>query len=237
MAVITYSYKKQGNVYVSAHTQVKELASKSGAKLYSDVVLVDEKLLSMIEQLFAKLHCKKYIISSGYRTAAHDKAVGGNGLGQHTKGRAVDACFYDKNGKIIPAQIVCCVAQDLGFPGIANISTAYKYVHLDVRTSGKYMGDEIKGTNTVTSDFYSYFKVSKTDVAKYTGEAVAAACFKAYTGKSNSIVTALNSIGATSSFAYRAKIAKANGISGYIGTAAQNTKMLNLLKQGKLIRP
>lgn len=235
MAVKTYSYKKQGNVYASAHTQVKELASKSGVKLYSDVVLVDEKLLPMIEQLFAKLRCKKYIISSGYRTAAHDKAVGGNGLGQHTKGKAVDACFYDKNGKVIPAQIVCCVAQDLGFPGIANISKAYKYVHLDVRTSGTYKGDEIKGTNTVTKDFYSYFKVSKADVAKYTGEGVA--CYPKYEGKSGSIVTALNSLKITSSFSYRVKIAKANGISGYIGTATQNTKMLNLLKQGKLIRP
>ena len=52
-----------------------------------------------------------------------------------------------------------------------------------------------------------------------------------------SIVTALNSIGATSSFAYRSKIAKANGIKAYVGTAKQNTTMLNLLKNGKLIKP
>lgn len=61
--------------------------------------------------------------------------------------------------------------------------------------------------------------------------------FKKYTGNTVSIVTALNAIGATSSFAYRSKIAKANNIKLYVGTAAQNTKMLNLLKQGKLIKP
>lgn len=52
-----------------------------------------------------------------------------------------------------------------------------------------------------------------------------------------SIVAALNSVGAQSSFAYRKTIAAANGITNYSGTAAQNTQMLNLLKQGKLIVP
>lgn len=237
MAVKTYSYGKQKNIYVSAHTQVKELVSKRGARLYSDIVLIDQKLLELTEKLFSYLNCKKYIISSGYRTAEHDKAVGGNGYGQHTKGRAIDACFYDKNGKIIPAQIVCCAAQDIGFPGIANISGAYKYVHLDVRTSGTYRGDEIKGQNTVTNNFYAYFGLCAADVAKYTGKTVAVSYFPKYSGTSGSIVTALKAVGVNSSFSYRAKIAQANGIGGYIGTAAQNTKLLSLLKQGKLIKP
>lgn len=58
--------------------------------------------------------------------------------------------------------------------------------------------------------------------------------YKKYTGNTDSIVTALNSIGVDSSYSNREKIAKANGISGYSGTASQNTKMLSLLKQGKL---
>lgn len=57
-----------------------------------------------------------------------------------------------------------------------------------------------------------------------------------YNGKSGSLVEALNSIGADSSFNNRRAIAKANGIKGYVGTASQNIKMLNLLKQGKLIK-
>ena len=58
--------------------------------------------------------------------------------------------------------------------------------------------------------------------------------YKKYTGSTDSIVTALNSIGVDSSYSNREKIAKANGINGYSGTASQNTKMLSLLKQGKL---
>jgi len=67
--------------------------------------------------------------------------------------------------------------------------------------------------------------------------APAVSYFKKYTGNSVSIVTALKSIGATNTFAYRSKIAKANNIKLYVGTAKQNTQMLSLLKQGKLIKP
>lgn len=63
------------------------------------------------------------------------------------------------------------------------------------------------------------------------------AYFRAYTGSSGSIVTALQSIGEQSSYSYRAQIAQANGISYYCGTAQQNITMLNLLKQGRLLKP
>ena len=60
-----------------------------------------------------------------------------------------------------------------------------------------------------------------------------AACKKDET----SIVDALKSLGENSSYSSRKVIAEANGVEGYMGTAAQNTKLLSLLKQGKLIRP
>ena len=58
-----------------------------------------------------------------------------------------------------------------------------------------------------------------------------------YTGTSVVFVSALASVGEKdTSYAHRKKIAIANGISNYGGTGAQNTKMFNLLKQGKLIK-
>ncbi len=241
MAVKKYSYKKQGNVNCSKHTKVREMASTGQGKLYSDTVLIDTKLMDMVDKLYDKLRCSKYLISSGYRTAAHDKAVGGNGKGQHTKGTAMDACFYDKEGKLIPAQIVCCVAQDLGFGGIANISRNYRYVHLDVRSGKKYKGDEVVSYNTVTSDFYKYFGISKTDVAKYTGEKVTVIqYYKKYTGTSSRIDTVLSAIGVPAkyrgSWSKRKAIATKNGIKGYIGLSSQNQKIISLAKQGKLKR-
>lgn len=60
--------------------------------------------------------------------------------------------------------------------------------------------------------------------------------YKKYTGRSVSFVDALNGAGIKSTFANRVKIAKVNGIKAYIGTSKQNTKLLNLLKAGKLIK-
>lgn len=55
--------------------------------------------------------------------------------------------------------------------------------------------------------------------------------------KGSSISAGLKSIGAKSSYAYRKEIAEENNIEGYKGTAAQNSLMLRLLKDGKLIKP
>lgn len=62
--------------------------------------------------------------------------------------------------------------------------------------------------------------------------------YSKYNGTSNSIVTALTSVGEkNTSLAYRKKIASANGITNYMGTATQNTQLVKLLKSGKLIKP
>lgn len=58
-----------------------------------------------------------------------------------------------------------------------------------------------------------------------------------YTGTSGSIVAALAAVGEKdTSYSHRARIAKANAISGYSGTATQNTQMVKLLKSGRLIK-
>ena len=53
MAVKKYSLKNDRNKYCSTHTQVWEMASTGQGKTYSDTVLVDEKLMEMIEKLFS----------------------------------------------------------------------------------------------------------------------------------------------------------------------------------------
>lgn len=62
-------------------------------------------------------------------------------------------------------------------------------------------------------------------------------CDKKYT----TIYSALTSIGVNGSYSFRRKIARANNIGGlngiaYLGSAQQNTQMLNLLKAGLLIK-
>lgn len=91
-----------------------------------------------------------------------------------------------------------------------------------------------KGYNTRTwvnhgkLNYIDYTTPAPTPKVKY---------YPKYTGKSNSLVDALKEMGIDSSFKHRTKIAKANSITLYLGTAKQNTKLLTLLKQGKCIKP
>ena len=57
-----------------------------------------------------------------------------------------------------------------------------------------------------------------------------------YKGKYSSIVDALKSLGINSGKNNRKRIAVLNGIKNYSGSAIQNTRLLNLLKKGKLIK-
>lgn len=58
--------------------------------------------------------------------------------------------------------------------------------------------------------------------------------YKKCKSNENSLVDGLKYIGVSSSKATRTKIAKANGIKSYAGTAKQNTELLQLLKKGNL---
>lgn len=150
---------------ISKSFHSREFKCKCGCgKIY-----IDEKVINNLEILRTKLNASKCIISSGYRCKSHDKNVGGTGLGQHTKGKAVDCIFYDKNGKVIPSKIVLCLAFDLKlFKGLAIINN--NYLHLDLRVVGSYHGDETKGTKNYWSNPYTYFNVKKSDIEKYTGK-------------------------------------------------------------------
>ena len=76
-----------------------------------------------------------------------------------------------------------------------------------------------------------------TNVVKTVVNTVTVKYFPKYTGSSGSIVIALQKVGANSTYSYRSKIAAANGIKNYSGTASQNTKLVTLIKQGKLEKP
>lgn len=232
MAVKTYSK----NTKISTHFDSIEIRCQ-----HCGVMKIDTELITKIEHIFSKLNASKCIVSSGYRCVTYDKKIGGF-AGRHSEGLAVDCVFYDKKGKIIPSKIVICVAYDLKeLNGIAKINN--NYVHLDNRKGSTYRGDETKGNSNYWTNPYTYFKVSASDVVKYTGATTTTntttntvSYYKKCSVKYKSIVDALNSIGVNSSFSNRKTIAKKNGISIYLGTSGQNIKLLNLLKQGKLVK-
>jgi len=165
MAIKTYAYNDTSKV--SQHFAVSEFRCKCG-KPHN--IKISEENVNMLEKLYTKIKASKGVISSGYRCSTHDRTVGGSGYGPHCDGYAVDIIFYDKNNKPINTKLISCVAQDLGFNGIANITYNYDYIHLDMK--GRiYKGNEIGGNyNTVTTDFYKYYNITKEQIAELTGE-------------------------------------------------------------------
>ncbi|MBQ7505299.1 MAG: glycoside hydrolase family protein [Ruminococcus sp.] len=172
MVVKTYSLKKDGNKFLSDHFQVKEFASIGQGKTYSDTVLIDSALVTLLEKVYKHFNCSSIVISSCYRTAAHDIAVGGSGSGYHVKGQAADFCCYDKNKKAIESKKIVLYLEDIKCYGIGyKCGGSTTYTHADTRAaSAKWWGDESRNFLDISqlggySSFYDYLGVSKSTTA------------------------------------------------------------------------
>ena len=154
------TYPSNDNTQLSPHFCASEFACKCGK---AHTFQIADELIAKLEQLYDSLECSKIIVTSGYRCPEHDRAVGGNGSGQHTKGTAADVICYNCNKETISSKLVSCAAQEIGFTGIANIDAQYDKTHLDIRTSDKWYGNEIYGNKTITDDFYRYYNLQGED--------------------------------------------------------------------------
>lgn len=85
MAIKQYSLTKDGNRRLAPDFKVRELRCRDG----TDTVMVDE-VLTVVLQCIREHFGKPVTITSGYRTAAHNAAVGGAKSSQHLLGRAAD---------------------------------------------------------------------------------------------------------------------------------------------------
>ena len=85
MAIKQYSLMTDGNRRLAPDFKVRELRCRDG----SDTVMVDETL-TVVLQCIREHFGKAVTITSGYRTTAHNAAVGGAKSSQHLYGRAAD---------------------------------------------------------------------------------------------------------------------------------------------------
>lgn len=121
------------------------------------------------------------------------------------------------NGKSIPKSI---------------LQYNWKVTSINHLTGRAVLGKSEDGKHSLNSAVDSKYLVKVT-----AEEAPKPETFPAVSYTGTSIKAALQSIQVNDSFSYRSKIAKANGITAYLGTSKQNATLLNLLKQGELIKP
>ena len=125
--------------------------------------------------------------------------------------------------------IIRLIPADSTFENLWNSSTAISLTNFTPKSSklANYGVSNVYSSTSINADYDS--KYIEEQIIE-NGESYFPAC--TYTGVS--IVDGLKSVGADSSYSFRCTIAEINDISDYKGTAAQNTKMLDLLKAGKL---
>lgn len=156
-----------------------------------------------------------------------------------------DVAKFNSNMDELAKKILGCFEITTEIPAVTPEPTpapvvlkSVEEIAREVLTGAWGNGDDRK--NRLTAAGYNYTEVQNAvnNLCKNpTKPIVKVNYYPRYFGTSGSIVTALNSLGIGSTFGNRKKIAAANEIKLYAGTAAQNTRMLNLLKQGKLIKP
>ena len=117
MSLEAYSILKNGNTQLSEHFKVREFYCRDG----SDPVFIDTELVDILEKI--RVHFGKPVtITSGYRTAAHNRSVGGAAYSQHLYGRAADIRVQG-----IPVEQLAAYAETC-LPGTGGIGTTIFYV-------------------------------------------------------------------------------------------------------------
>lgn len=124
-----YSLKTDGNKNLTTNFLIREFRCRDGA----DEIFIDRKLVDVLQK-YRDFIGKPIVVTSGYRTETHNKAVGGAKNSYHLIGRAIDFFINGVNARDIAKWMF-----SMGVTGIGlYINRNQEFVHIDSRGTPYY---------------------------------------------------------------------------------------------------
>jgi uncharacterized protein YcbK (DUF882 family) len=122
-------------VTLSPHLTLAELACHDAARTPYPAAWVESRAMPLaqeFERVRALCGGRPIAVLSGYRTEAHNRAIGGARKSQHVEGRALD---LRPPGRMSVSAFEALVLQAAAMPGsvIRGVGRYARFVHMDIR--------------------------------------------------------------------------------------------------------
>lgn len=178
-----------------------------------------------------------FTVTKDYISDGLDKVIETNNKLQDTTIQSTDTIRNDIGAVSTKVDNVQNYLTTTVTPKVDTVQKTVSTVNNTVNTVKNTVNSTAKSVKKVESNTNKIKKAVSTAKPKATAKTspkTNSKTIKKTTYKGDSIVDGLKSVGVNSSYDNRKKIAEANGIKNYSGTAKQNTELLNKLKKGTL---
>ena len=181
-----------------------------------------------------------FTVTKDYMSEGLEKVIENNNKLQDTTIQSTDTIRNDIGAVSTKVDNVQNYLTTTVTPKVDTVQKTVSTVNNTVNTVKNTVTDTAKSVKKVESNTNKIKKAVSTAKPKATAKTTPKTTtkknntIKKTNYKGNSIVDGLKSVGVNSSYDNRKKIAQANGIKNYTGTAKQNTELLNKLKKGTL---
>ena len=178
-----------------------------------------------------------FTVAKDYMSEGLEKVIENNNKLQDTTIQSTDTIRNDIGAVSTKVDNVQNYLNTTVTPKVDTVQKTVSTVNNTVNTVKNTVNSTAKSVKKVESNTNKIKKAVSTAKPKATAKTTpktTTKTIKKTNYKGNSIVDGLKSVGVNSSYDNRKKIAQANGIKNYTGTAKQNTELLNKLKKGTL---